>query len=139
MIEMNYSKKQIKPIIEKYNIAVETDENFREIILMFNGQTNYQIWALKLFYNNICSIAVLARIRDWAIENPTEIKNLIRSEIDSKVNAENGFRACERIYSFSILSESFKVGEELSGKQEYMRHKINAKYKKKIELLFQDK
>ena len=69
----------------------------------------------------------------------SEIKNLIRSEIDSKVNAENGFRACERIYSFSILSESFKVGEELSGKQEYMRHKINAKYKKKIELLFQDK
>ncbi|MEE0999230.1 MAG: long-chain fatty acid--CoA ligase [Treponemataceae bacterium] len=69
----------------------------------------------------------------------SEIKNLIRSEIDNKVNAENGFRTCERIYSFCILSESFKIGEELSGKQEYMRHKINAKYKKKIELLFQDK
>ena len=88
MIEMNYSKRQIKPIIEKYNIAVETDENFREIILMFNGQTNYQIWALKLFYNNICSIAVLARIRDWAIENPTEIKNLIRQNIVSYTKAE---------------------------------------------------
>lgn len=69
----------------------------------------------------------------------SEIKNLIRTEIDTKVNAENGFRACERVYSFCLLSESFKIGEELSGKQEFMRHKINAKYKKKIELLFQDK
>jgi len=88
MIELNYSKKQLKPIIEKYGIDVENNKNFHNIILMFNGQTNYQIWALKLFFNNICSLDVLNRINQWAIENQTDIKNLMRQNIVSYTKGE---------------------------------------------------
>ncbi|AEE16408.1 AMP-dependent synthetase/ligase [Treponema brennaborense] len=64
------------------------------------------------------------------------IVNLIRDEIDRCINAGTGFRMCERIYRFVLLSDSFTVGRELSGKQEMMRHKIAELYKKQIDSLF---
>lgn len=64
------------------------------------------------------------------------IQTLIRKEIDERVCVKAGFRPCEKVFRFALLSESFKVGEELSGKQEYMRHKINEKYKNQINELF---
>lgn len=69
------------------------------------------------------------------LETP-EVQNLIRNEIDTHVSADAGFRTCERIFKFGLLSQSFQIGEELSAKQEMMRHKINQKYKKEIEALF---
>ena len=66
------------------------------------------------------------------------IKDLIRKEIDDRVNVKTGFRPCEKVFRFALLAESFKVGEELSGKQEYMRHKITIKYKAEIDSLFID-
>ena len=86
----------------------------------------------------------------WAAENgvpneyyegvleSAEVKNLIQSEIDNKINSSKEFRTCERIYKFALLQESFKVGEELSAKQEMMRHKIAQKYAKEIAILFED-
>ena len=67
-----------------------------------------------------------------------EVKNLIQSEIDMKINSSKAFRTCERIYKFALLQESFKVGEELSAKQEMMRHKIAEKYSKEIEFIFSE-
>ncbi len=64
------------------------------------------------------------------------ILDLIRNEIDSRICDSAGFRICERIYRFALLSESFAVGRELSGKQEMMRHKIVDIYKEEIALLF---
>ena len=86
----------------------------------------------------------------WASENgvpneyyegvleSAEVKNLIQSEIDMKINSSKAFRTCERIYKFALLQESFKVGEELSAKQEMMRHKIAEKYSKEIEKVFSE-
>lgn len=68
--------------------------------------------------------------------NNQQIISLIRSEIDSRICAEEGFRVCERIYRFALLTESFTVGKELSGKQEMMRHRIVDIYKKQIDTLF---
>ena len=86
----------------------------------------------------------------WAAENgvpneyyegvleSAEVKNLIQSEIDNRINSSKGFRTCERLYKFTLLQESFKVGEELSAKQEMMRHKIAQKYAKQIAGLFEE-
>ena len=57
------------------------------------------------------------------LEKP-EIQALISSEIDRLVSAENGFRPCEKVFKFELLSESFQVGQELSAKQEMIRFKI---------------
>lgn len=83
MMELNYSKRQLKSLIEKFNIDVENDKNFHDIILMFDNQTNYQMWAIKLFYGKICQLDVIVNIKRWADENKTEIKNLIKQNIIS--------------------------------------------------------
>ena len=95
-------------------------------------------------------VPVKENVMAWAAENgvpneyyegvleSAEVKNLIQSEIDMKINSSKGFRTCERIYKFTLLQESFKVGEELSAKQEMMRHKIAEKYSKEIEKIFSE-
>ena len=71
------------------------------------------------------------------LEDPA-ILQLFRTAIDTRVNHQNGFRPFECIYRFVLLPESFKQGRELSGKQEMMRHRINALYQHEIEKLFND-
>ncbi len=65
-----------------------------------------------------------------------EVRELLHTEINELVSAKNGFKLYERINRFSILKTSFKVGQELSAKQEVMRHKINELYAKEIASLF---
>ncbi len=65
-----------------------------------------------------------------------EVEALLSSEINNLVSAKNGFKSFERINRFAILKTSFKVGEELSAKQEVMRHKISKIYQKDIAALF---
>lgn len=66
----------------------------------------------------------------------TEIKNLIRQQIDLFVCAKTGFRSCERISSFAILKQNFKIGQEINTKQELVRPRIQKLYAKQIKRLF---
>ena len=65
-----------------------------------------------------------------------QIKDLIYKEVNTKDSPSNGFRTCERIAKIALLPDSFKVGEELSAKQEMMRFKIVEKYASLIATLF---
>ncbi len=65
-----------------------------------------------------------------------QIKDLIYKEVNTKDSPANGFRPCERIAKIALLPNSFKVGEELSAKQEMMRFKIVEKYASLIASLF---
>ena len=67
-----------------------------------------------------------------------EIIDLLGTEIKEKDSTENGFRVCEKIWKFALLPNSFTVGEELSAKQEMMRHKIVTKYADIISTLFEN-
>ncbi len=69
------------------------------------------------------------------VENPA-IMDLIRSEINDRVSARNGFKTFERIFRFKILDTELEVGRELSAKQEIKRHVISELYKKEIKELF---
>lgn len=70
------------------------------------------------------------------LETIDEVKSLINSEITQRVSKNNGFKAYEQISRFVILPESFKVGKELSGKQEVKRSYISEHYKKEIDSLY---
>ncbi len=65
-----------------------------------------------------------------------QIKDLFNKEVNTKISPANGFRPCERIAKIALLPNSFKVGEELSAKQEMMRFKIVEKYAELIKTLF---
>ena len=65
-----------------------------------------------------------------------EVRALIQAEINELISAKNGFKSFELINRFTLIAEPFKVGEQLSAKQEIMRHKISEQYEKEIESLF---
>lgn len=66
----------------------------------------------------------------------SEVQNLIREEIDRFTDEKNGFRTCEKVGKFTLLSESFRIGQEINAKQVVMRHKIEKIYAKEIARLF---
>ncbi|MBR4449491.1 MAG: long-chain fatty acid--CoA ligase [Treponema sp.] len=65
-----------------------------------------------------------------------EVQSLFRTEIDDLVNAKTGFRTCERVFRFKLLSQSFTPGREINTKQELLRLRISELYKKDIKKLF---
>ncbi|MFW5685993.1 MAG: AMP-dependent synthetase/ligase [Spirochaetota bacterium] len=64
------------------------------------------------------------------------ILELMDGEINSRVNAKNGFKGFERIFRFALIEQPFEVGKELSAKQEIKRHVIAEEYRRKIDALF---
>lgn len=66
----------------------------------------------------------------------SEIQKLFETEVATKVSTETGFRTCEKINKFVLVSKSFAVGDELSAKQEMIRHKIYARYEYLINQMF---
>ena len=65
-----------------------------------------------------------------------EVRHLISSEIMNYVSKEKGFKSFEQISRFALLDESFKVGKELSAKQEVRRSEVHKLYKDKIESIY---
>ena len=70
------------------------------------------------------------------LETIEEVKSLINSEIAKRVSKDKGFKAFEQISRFTLLPESFKVGRELSGKQEVKRKTVAEMYSKEIEAMY---
>ncbi len=66
----------------------------------------------------------------------SDICKLIDMEVQSIVNAHNGFKIFEKISRFALIEKPFEVGVELSAKQEIMRHRISDIYAKEINSLF---
>jgi long-chain acyl-CoA synthetase len=65
-----------------------------------------------------------------------EIKSVVENEIVSRINPKMGFKGFEMIFRFKLLTKTFELGKELSGKQDYKRHLINEIYAKEIKSLF---
>ncbi|MBQ2000094.1 MAG: AMP-binding protein, partial [Spirochaetales bacterium] len=65
-----------------------------------------------------------------------EVNNELLSEIRSKVNMKNGFKACEAIKYVVVISKPFEVGDELTNSLKMKRNHIADKYADKIEEAF---
>ena len=76
MAELIYAKKRLQPMIDKFGIDPATDKVFQSIITLFNEQTDYQMWGIKLVYTRATSLDNLVLIKNWADANPTEIQHL---------------------------------------------------------------
>lgn len=57
-----------------------------------------------------------------------EVNNELVSEIRSKVNMKNGFKACEAIKYVAVVSKPFEVGDELTNSLKMKRNYIADKY-----------
>ena len=80
---MTYNKKQMQPLIDKYAINPETNKLFASVCEMFDGQPNYQIWAVKMIFSKSMSMEDLEKIHEWASKNQTMVKSLEKQNIVS--------------------------------------------------------
>lgn len=74
-----FSKKQMQPLIEKYAINPDKNTVFLNIIKMFDGKPNYQLWAVKVVFSKVIAPATLNAIKEWMDINPELIKKLIKN------------------------------------------------------------
>jgi long-chain acyl-CoA synthetase len=65
-----------------------------------------------------------------------EIKTLMNQEINTRINAKNGFKAFERIFKSTILKTPFETGKELTNTLKLKRNVIAEIHKKRISALF---
>lgn len=80
---MEYNKKQIQPLIDKFAINPETNTFFQSIIKMFEGQPNYQLWAVKVLFGGQTNIEELTAIHAWLANNKNHVKRLSKANIVS--------------------------------------------------------
>ena len=84
---MNFNKKQMQPLIDKYQINPETNKLFINICEMFNEQPNYQIWAVKMIFSKAMDFETLERIHEWVEKNQGAVKLLEKQNIVSYSSA----------------------------------------------------
>ena len=78
---MTYSKRAMQPLIDKYQINPETNKLFINVVEMFDGQPNYQLWAVKVIFSQAITFEKLQEINTWIGENSTAIKSLSKQNI----------------------------------------------------------
>ena len=69
------------------------------------------------------------------VEDP-EVKKTIHSEIKEMISVDNGYKRFELIQDFRLISDNFKVGEELTSLFKMKRHIIHDKYAGVINEMF---
>lgn len=81
MSEINYSRKQIDPLIKKFAINPDTNTLFQNIIKLFEATPNYQVWAVKVIFNHVCDFDTIERIHQWITANSKYIQLLSKKNI----------------------------------------------------------
>ncbi len=66
----------------------------------------------------------------------SEVQSLIQDEVQSRVNAKNGFKSFERIARIAVLDQPFAVGDQLTHTLKMRRHVITAENEQRIADLF---
>ena len=69
----------MQPLIDKYAINPDKNTVFLNIIKMFDGKPNYQLWAVKVVFSKVIAPPTLNAIKEWMDVNPELIKKLSKN------------------------------------------------------------
>ena len=109
---MTYNKKQMQPLIDKYGINPETNKLFIKVCEMFDGQSNYQIWAVRMIFSQSMTFEELEHIHNWIVGNSNlisklEKKNVVsysnKSGIAQLLNLKKDVRYLKRLKALTVL------------------------------------
>jgi long-chain acyl-CoA synthetase len=79
-------------------------------------------------------ISLPADMREWP--QNAEIQKLFKTEIKERISEKTGFKNFEKVTTFAILPEEFKVGDELTQTLKVRRNVVFEKYAKEIEEMY---
>jgi len=124
---------------------IETYINRSELIdnSVVIGQNQKRLKALVVpNKEKVMDIAANKKIayKDYeSLINLQEIYDQIKKDIDENVNSNPEFRSFEKIFEFTLIPETFKIGDELTQSLKLKRHIIYEKYKNIIDDMFKKK
>lgn len=101
---MTYNKKQMKPLIDKYQINPETNKLFINAVELFDGQSNYQNWAVKMIFSQTMTFNELKEIHDWIAENQNLISKLEKKNVVSYTNKSSIASLKKEIKGLDMIS-----------------------------------
>lgn len=110
-MSLNYSKKQINPLIEKFKIIPERNTKFKDIITMFDNQTNYQVWAIKAVFNRYITMDTLVYIKNWAEKYHQLVSKLQKKNIVAYTTPEavsQMLREMQGLEMFAIVKRNIE-------------------------------
>lgn len=125
---MDYSKKQMQPLITKYGIDVNTDKLFEKIIKMYANKPNYQYWAINAIFGKELEIGKLEEIFKWSKDSHAMIKNLSKKNIVSYASKEDFdllFKEIKGIEMINTIKNSVKNFNTDQRKLFYSTFKLN--------------
>jgi long-chain acyl-CoA synthetase len=79
-------------------------------------------------------ISLPAEMRDWPL-NP-EIQKLFKAQIKDRVSDKAGFKNFEKVSTFTVIPDEFKIGDELTQTLKVRRNVVFDKYAKQIEEMY---
>lgn len=86
---MEYNKKQMQPVIDKFQIDPNKNKVFANIVTMFEDSKNYQVWAVKSVFSKAISLVEMEAIKNWIAANKNNIKRLSKQNIVQYVTADD--------------------------------------------------
>ena len=102
---MNYNKKQMQPLISKYGINAETNKLFAKVCEMFEGQSNYQLWGVKMIFSQTMTFEELEHVHKWIeATNGNLINKLEKKNIVSYSNTTNVAKLLKEIEGIERVS-----------------------------------
>lgn len=85
-------------------------------------------------YAEANKISLPAEMRDWPVN--ADIQKLFKSEIKDRVSEKAGFKNFEKVTTFRVIPDEFKIGEELTQTLKVRRNVVFDKYAKQIEEMY---
>ena len=103
---MNYSKKKMQPLIDKFGINPEKNKLFEKICELFNGLPNYQFWGVKVVFSQAITYYNLKKINTWIGRYGNLISRLEKKNVVSYVTSDeikNLFKEMKGIEMISFI------------------------------------
>ena len=84
IVMINYNKRQMQPLLNKYMVDPEKDTWFKWLTELFEDNPHYQYWAMSVHLKNPeMSCDEFSKIKEWIDENKQFIRTLSRGNIVS--------------------------------------------------------
>ena len=87
-----------------------------------------------LKYAETNKISLPAEMRDWPLN--ADIQKLFKAEIKDRVSEKAGFKNFEKVSTFAVIPDEFKIGEELTQTLKVRRNVVIDKTAKQVEEMY---
>lgn len=88
-----------------------------------------------LKYAEARKLSLPADVREWPLN--ADVQKLYKNEIKERISEKTGFKNFEKVATFALIPEEFRVGDELTQTLKVRRNVVFEKYAKQIDGMYE--